>query len=245
MEKWLPAYLFIFFLVVKHSIAQEVVIFESVDAEVERSEAALAAIRNGYLIIRLESNSKKIASLEKTLKNPKLKPKAKERLNKLLEDTKTATRQNNQTILQAFKKAYEFSPVRFMYDYDTPKLKDRQMSGYFLNDFLELDSTIQLDTFSFVTGRFGRTDPQESGQSVEAIILTDSDLKDLKKPFPNVFMLHHIHSITGSIAPGSNQELRNAVYWVGKINASLHNYSGANYYDSARDKVKALKRKKN
>lgn len=207
-------------------------------SRIQRSHAAIQELKDGILVVRLKSNKKKIAEIQKVLQTEDVGPAREERLRYLLSDTKDKTHLKNTAIIHAFGEFFDFCEVRFMYDYDTPKLKTGAKKGYFLNKSLEFDPTIQLDTSYYMVSRFDRTSEKEGGPLYDAIIISDSEFEDLVKPFPYYVIIGNSTSVTNILFPQKNPIIEEINGWVNTLNSELHKKHQKLAYKMTRMKYK-------
>lgn len=148
---------------------------------VEQAAAAIQALKNGVLVMRLRSDHRKIEVLERQLATPNLKEKYRTRLQHLLEDTRRDVAIENQHLLAAFREHFDFTEVLFMYDTAIYSLNRGVHKGIFLNDSLLPDSTISLAGRPYRLARFGSLSGMNHRKS---LIGMDLNFKDLPAPFP-------------------------------------------------------------
>ena len=190
----------------------------------ERKAEALEQIKklhSGTLVVRLPSNAKKIAALQGLIDRGKLKKKAQRRTVEKLETTKKSTRSFNLTMMQALKENYHFSELLFIYDTASVALKNGQYEGIFLNDSLAIDPDIELKNDTFLGLRFGNT-KSEDGQSIDAMVVMNRQLKDLSPPFPYYVRMNNIFAILGTFLP--EQSKVSIVKATQKLNARLNSF---------------------
>ncbi len=130
------------------------------------SEEAIRSIKEGVLIVRLESlNKRKLA--QKVDRYPEKD-------------------EENKKWIQTFRDLYTFGDVLFVYD-TTSKAALLMNDGFncFLNDSLEIDSSIALNGRSFGMAFFGRNNNNES------LSFKNHNFKTLDSPFPTPRNLNH------------------------------------------------------
>jgi hypothetical protein len=98
--------------------------------------ALLRNLKDGVLIVRLESNRKKIAALEDLVKSTDLSEKQYRRIQKQLDAAKFDARAQTVEYLLAFKLEYDFSEVVFMFDYQTAEYKKDEVSFFDVDERL-------------------------------------------------------------------------------------------------------------
>lgn len=137
----------------------------------------LAQLQKGSLVVRLSSNHRKITELERLANSPDANEKSKARFKKMLEQTRTETRQEGLDVMKAFANNYNFSKVLFMYDTASVQLKKGVMGGYFLNKDLEVDPSIQLENDNWLLIYFRHESPA-------SFMLLDQEFEAVQHPFP-------------------------------------------------------------
>lgn len=191
------------------------------EARKERAYAAIQNLKEGVLVVRLQSNARKIKALEALTKDPD-NAKAK-RAQKLLEQTIAETGSDNRAIREAFLGNYNFSKVQWMYDTATTLLANGATSGFLLNDSLEVDPSIQLASPAFLTLRIGYTDPSVT-TGAESLIFTDQRLEDLADPFPYSFLFNPVNFALNKILDPQKAFQANIRKQVARINKKLKQF---------------------
>lgn len=144
-------------------------------------QAAITALENGTLVFRLNTSTKKIATLEKMVASA-TNEKDRLRFEKLTVDTKIAARSENVGLIAAFRTHYNFSKIVFMPDTATAAFKAGMRQGIFVNDSLEIDTSIQLEG-DYLVAYYGASTSDET-TSNEGITVLDPNLLRLESPFP-------------------------------------------------------------
>lgn len=120
---------------------------DDIELEKEKKEFAFNSIKelkNGALVVRLQTNHRKIAILEATLRDPKLKPAQYKRHKAILDGTVKRRNEFNETIAKMFADSFRFCPVYLMYDTCSDALAKGVRKGLFLNKQLQPDTSIEL-----------------------------------------------------------------------------------------------------
>jgi hypothetical protein len=138
----------------------------------------LRNLKDGVLIVRLESNRKKIAALEDLIKRTDLSEKQYQRIQKQLDAAKFDTQAQTVEYLMAFKNEYDFSEVVFMFDYQTAEYKKDEVSFFDVNE----RAVNHQDIFSKVHLVLSQGSSPFNGSKVLEF-LTD-DLQSIGKPAP-------------------------------------------------------------
>ncbi len=137
----------------------------------------LERLSKGTLIVRLNSNRRKMDELVKMIANPVFSLEERSRFQRRLDQTKAETRLENLDLMQAFDWAYDYSKVLFMYDTASLLLKNGEKSGYFLDRQLEPDPSAALESDFWMVAYFNHDVPH-------LIELLDQGGNKLNKPFP-------------------------------------------------------------
>jgi hypothetical protein len=146
----------------------------------------IKALKNGALIVRLRTNSKKVDAY-RSAGNESLALKLEEQLI-----------ERNRNMLLGFKQNFNFCSVYFIYSNDYKYLLEGRRSGYFVNDKLEIDSSIVLNELFYLFCDFGpvyvqafdnQIDPLHKVETStpafqEALVIKNLQLNQLMDPFP-------------------------------------------------------------
>ena len=192
----------------------------------EKEKLAVMHINNlkeGALIVLLPTNNNKLAAIQKLLDGGELKDKTAERLEKEKAQTIQQNNNFNKRLILAFQKNYDFSEVRFITDTVAHQLTDGNIKSLFVDETLQVDPSITIDEGPVYFLRIGSTQKDQS-QNLEAMILTDKQLNDLRAPFPYYARLNHFGAFMGSIFPSENQAQRNVDKSVSALNKSLEKF---------------------
>lgn len=147
------------------------------DSRKTEARSLLRQLPKGVLVVRLNSNHRKMTELERLLDSPDVNEKSKIRFKKMLETTRMETRQEGLDLMKAFDGNYNFSKVLFMFDTASLLLKNGVKSGYFLNEALEVDSSLRLESNDWLLMYFRHESPV-------SFILLDQNLETVERPFP-------------------------------------------------------------
>lgn len=196
---------------------------ETKQIAIERAETAIRTLADGVLVVRLESNQKKINKLKEVLVQKDLSAKNRKNLQRQLEETLAETKERNTLLMNSFAENYRFSEVYFMYDYDSEKLVAGEQQGYFLNKDLTINTDLSLADNKFLTLRFGTTDLATTS-GIEGMIVTDSELKDLNTPFPYAYREGGFMLVFDKIFDSEGAAQRNFPRMVEKLDKKLKRY---------------------
>ena len=90
---------------------------------------SLQKMKDGVLIVRLQSNARKIEQLKLMKKGKGISKKRRKKYAEQLKELEAQTQQENELILEAFNSEYEFSEIFFMYDTAMHYLTERIERG--------------------------------------------------------------------------------------------------------------------
>jgi hypothetical protein len=156
------------------------------------------------LLVRLKTYNQVISSLEKAGN--------KKRAQQLREET---NRDNKKTIA-AFREYYRFSEVYFFYSSNSENVRAGVLEDIFLNDNLELDTSIHCSKETFYIAEISSLQADDIGQTstgIEALVIKDDQFVQLKRPFP--FYVKRDEFFLGS---------RSIEEMVVRLNFNLHEY---------------------
>ena len=148
------------------------------------AEQAIQILKEGVLIVRLETNSRKIDELEKLMASEEVDEAKKERLATLVEATKAETHKKNKIFVDAFQAHYDFSKVLFMYDTSAVHLTAGKTEGIFLNNSLAPDPSIKLNDDKYLIAYFGKNPLNHTKSDVEGMVILDGSMNVIPPPFP-------------------------------------------------------------
>lgn len=151
----------------------------------DSARANIALLKQNTLVVRLKTGSKKIGVLEELLENPNIKDKYRRRYQRMLDKTTTSIKIENEHLKRAFLEHYHFSKVMFMPDTSAVALKSGVRKGIFLNEKLELDTTITLEGSYFVAYHESSDSGSKRHTATEGLRIVDKNYKALKYPFPS------------------------------------------------------------
>ena len=165
-------------------ISGVVVAQNPIDSAQMRSDAAYEALEKGGLIILLPSKHNKISGLEKVIaKKRGLSKTSRARYQSLLDNTIEERDGYNQALVTAFRSEYSFSKCYFAYDTVRNAIKEGQYHGFFLDDSLRIDSTIRLESDTFLLAKEVIGDRSTTTGS-RGLVFMDKNFKQLEAPFP-------------------------------------------------------------
>ena len=164
-----------------------------------RSKAQIQELKEGVLLVRLKTSQPKIDALRKV------------GFEKKASKVEQYQLEQNKAILNAFKEKYDFSKVQFFYSYNSNNIRKGTFNGIFLNENLEVDSSIIIDSSTYIytaelanieqdTAKFlydyhssvdgnfteKRTPMYYGGTnlSFKSIVVKDNQFNQLCRPFP-------------------------------------------------------------
>lgn len=108
------------------------------------SSNQIQQLKSGVMLVRLKTSANTINALQKAGKN--------DRANRVKQNQDT----ENKKIISAFKNHFDFCDLRFFYSHHTQNVQQKQFENIFLNDSLEVDPSIKMDTtLAFLLAEFG------------------------------------------------------------------------------------------
>lgn len=158
----------------------------------------IVRLKEGALLVRLKTSQNKINALQKVGKE------------KEAAKAKYWQKTQNEKIVKAFKDKFKFSPVYFFYSYSSDQVREGDFQGIFLNDRLEVDSTIIMDKEIVFTAEYASIEADtltqflcselvqignfrskwvaryygQPNMSFKAIVLKNQDFQQMAEPFP-------------------------------------------------------------
>ncbi len=136
-----------------------------------------ASLREGTLVVRLQSNARKIRELEKILSDTLRNDPQRRRLQMMLDETLAQTPRESREIMKAFDGNYNFSKVLFLYDTASFRLLGGERYGYFLDRNLQVDTSLRLEGDNWLMIYFRHESPS-------LFKLLDRQLEPVRQPFP-------------------------------------------------------------
>lgn len=161
---------------------------EDFSSDREEAFSNIIALKNGNLIVRLKSQDRKIMAY-RAAGNKKFA----DRLERELKEF-------NQNLVNAFIQYYSFSNVYFIHSNNYELVRNEISSGYFLNERLEVDSSIVLSFNSEYffcehgsvyaetlenSNKSRRKTVTDTPMQQDALVIKDYSLIQLISPFPN------------------------------------------------------------
>lgn len=166
--------------------------FEERQLRQMRIKNEIHQLKNGYLLIALQNEQSKIELLRSSGQL------------KAAEKFERKQKRFNQLLFKALIKEYQFSEIRFFYSHNADKVADENYMGIFLNENLELDSSIKIDSdktvYTAMYTSIRREEPiylfaenlekdadeyySHPNTDITALVIMDHQFNSLKKPFP-------------------------------------------------------------
>ena len=193
------------------------------EIQVATAEQAIQDLKNGALIVRLQSKNNKIQKLEELIASPEVSASKKEQLRKELTATIDDRNRYNIELVTAITDLYSFSQVYFMYDTASISLKNGTRNGIFLNANMEYDPGITLKEDHFFVLRTGTTDSSTT-TGLSALVIMDDKLKDMKRPFPYYVRINSVKRLFVRIFNPKKIVRKDAKEVVAKLDSQLKQY---------------------
>jgi len=150
--------------------------FTDPESEVVSSKH-IQRLKDGVLLVRLESNQKKFETITKALDRAS-NPKDSLAWAMELEDTMIETAQRQYTITDAVSEEYRFSDVAYFMDFDTRAILDRTKNPL----KADLKTEVTLDSDKPVYILFHGHTPESK---IDGYVILNSNLNNIPRPFPN------------------------------------------------------------
>ena len=139
----------------------------------ETGKRQIKELKEGVLLVRLHTNDAVIAKLKSLYED-------KARVKKIEEYY-----QKNLSNYKALSTAYNFSEILFFYGRDSDKVRNGELDNIFLNEKLEIDTSIHLDKDeSFYVLDIGDIYFEHISGHMEGVVVLNSKFEQLQKPFP-------------------------------------------------------------
>jgi len=179
----------------------------------------LSQLKEGTLLIRLESNQKKITTMESLLEKTS-QSSLKDKTQFDLKELKAATLKNNRNLIKYFKKNYQFSNLLFIYDADYKDLIKNKNYSNFLNEELQKGEA-SFDPNNTFLCRIGSTQVNE-GTGAKSLVFADLEGNDMTKPFPNT--IKYEGGLIEILFSGDREEEKRAIRLSTKLQKKLERY---------------------
>ncbi len=164
-------------------------------------------LRGGVLIVRLESDRRKIEALEHLASAPGLSQKERQRIEGQLLEAREEAAVNTTSYVEAFRDNYDYSEVVFMYDYQTKAYQDGEIT-FFDDSFNEVPGTSVLSRPHLIL-----SEGISENNGARMLEFLSEDLEPLGKPAPR--------SHFGVLSFVTSTGLR-----ISRINRKLHKLAG-------------------
>lgn len=149
----------------------------------EKKEYAFNSIKElkeGAMVVRLKTNHRKIAIIERNLRSPKLTKAQRKRQEAILAGTLKARDEFNEAIRTMFVDSFTFCPVYVMYDTCSSALTKGAREGLFLGKDNQLNPSIKIKEANIFIVNY-----KKSGAEFPFDVLRVRKLKEkLEDPFP-------------------------------------------------------------
>lgn len=170
-------------------------------------EAILDLKERGAVVLRLQTNHRKIQLLEQTLMSDDITEHQRHRHQRMLDNTLRRRDLFNEALRYSFVETFDFCPVYVMYDTSSSQLRDGVRSGIFLNDKREIDPNITLDEEQVFVVNF----KDKSAQFPYDVLRMQRLESKLADPFPYVVPIRAswLNDVNSRRAAGAVEALQN------------------------------------
>lgn len=149
----------------------------------EKKEYAFSSIKElkeGAMVVRLKTNHRKLAIIERNLRSPNLTKAQRKRQERILAGTLKARDEFNEAIGTMFVDSFTFCPVYVMYDTCSSALSKGVREGLFLGKDNKIDPSIKIKEANIFIVNY-----KENGAEFPYDVLRVRKLKEkLENPFP-------------------------------------------------------------
>ncbi len=194
-------------------------LLESID---NKSWNALEHLKDGQLLVRLKSESKKIAALNKELDRAVICSAREKQL--IQEIVKITNRRDsfNLAFIQAMRLNFKFCPVYFYYDKRHTELKKNHFFGsIFLDSLLHEVVENRIGNSNIVILKHDET----PNQHLEAFLFVDTLGINYSSPFPKYQRVNTLSTWINSIDDPKSKYTQNANLYARKLNIKLFKVS--------------------
>jgi hypothetical protein len=150
----------------------------------EKAVQQIQDLRSGTLVVRLNTGHAKISAMERSLANPKLSKRRRARLEGLIAIEKEDRKLRNEAMVRSFHSFYTFSDFVVVADTSLSQLQAGVRQGIFLDEDLELDTSLVLKSGPFLIAGIGYTRAEDGSSVADALIIHDAQYNQLESPFP-------------------------------------------------------------
>jgi hypothetical protein len=143
-------------------------------------------LKNGILLVRLNSERKKLKELQEALKKQAPAPGTRQyyRLQDQINDLKKERKQRHQRIIEAFEEEFRFSAYAFFYDYQTDSVLGRQWPEVSFRKPGQADAYQPDPEQPRYVLDLGSSYLKRENQRFSGMVVRDTSLMSLKEPFP-------------------------------------------------------------
>lgn len=198
--------------------------FAEKEMAAKQSEAAIKAAKEGVLVLRLQSDYKKLNALRGILAQPDLPSRKEVTVKDRIRTIMLERDAKNKMWIELMNFHFTFSDVLFTYD-TTSSTSLNEMDGMycFLNEDLDIDSTIKLNNRPYIMAYFGHTS-NATGTGLDAVLFKNADFENLNKPFPYYIKRTRFTYYKNAVFNPAMADRRNIEKVAEKINEELTDY---------------------
>lgn len=149
----------------------------------EWGKQAITDLKDGVLVVRLQTGSSKIAALDRLIGSSSLTDAERQRFEGQKKNHLEDLRKQNEMLVTAFQAKYNFSQLLFVPDTSVQHLKNGERSSLFYGGNLEIDPSISLDGDNFFVVYHGLSSSSRTS-GVQGIVVQNNELVELVEPFP-------------------------------------------------------------
>lgn len=194
------------------------------------NEESIRKLKSGYLLVRLESFEKKIQHYELAKDRASCDENCRKKIQDKVNEIQKDRDHFNIEFIHAFKKRFDFCPVKFYYDKDHTSFSDSGFSNIILlDDSLNTLNTVWTAVDSFLILKKDHTPQSEN----EGWLFQTKEGTTLDSGFP--FISSNNAKTLMNYFSMSNHIKKNCDHLVRKMNKELHKY----YFKTERKRMEA------
>ena len=163
--------------------------------QIKRAAQHAVQLREGVLIVRIQTFNNKINALERLVKNHPTN----KRYKKQLEETQIEKKALKKATIRAYLENYSYSELLFMPDTAAKSFFNGVRKGIFLNsETFEIDNSIELEEKSFVYLTYIGEPPVATSNGKRSVLIANAENQLISPPFPYATPLYSfIQTILG------------------------------------------------
>jgi hypothetical protein len=189
-----------------------------------RAVAAVQMLQESALVVRLQSNNKKLTRLKELSESASLDKKKQEKFRKEAEVLILETQHQQSVWINAFMELYSFSDVYFLEDSDYKAFLSGSRNGIFINEQGVKDPGIKFNQLYYLVAGFGSSRQPDQYSGGAGMYIMDARGNELNNPFPHFLTARFYDQVLGLVMNDGSREKRNAEKIVSRLQKKLDRY---------------------